>query len=82
MLAVWVLNVQNLVDLLVNPGTAKEDYMSGLVWWHGEVLRDELEKFFVPETVIPMLTYDPYPLGMADVMSLDLQRKILQIVAD
>lgn len=75
------LSVRNLVDLLVKPGTANKDYMSGLVWWRSEVLRDELEKFYVPETVIPrsILFYDPYPLGMAYVMSSDLPKKILSV---
>lgn len=73
------LNVTNLVKLLVDPTTAKQNYMSGLVWWHSEVLRDPSSKFYVPTHVMAATEYDPYPLGMAYVMSSDLPRKILRV---
>ncbi|XP_047434812.1 beta-1,3-galactosyltransferase 2-like [Mugil cephalus] len=73
------LNVKNLVKLLLDPGTSKENYMTGLVWWHSPVLRNPSMKFYMPTDVIPEPEYPPYPLGMAYVMSLDLPAKILRI---
>lgn len=73
------LHVNNLVKLLLDPGTAKENYMTGLVWWKSPVLRDPFNKFYLPTTVFAESTYPPYPLGMAYVMSLDLPAKILEV---
>ncbi|XP_075871568.1 beta-1,3-galactosyltransferase 5-like [Nelusetta ayraudi] len=73
------LNVTNLVKLLLDPGHAKQNYMTGLVWWHSEVLRDKSSKFYIPRHVRAEPEYDPYPLGMAYVMSSDLPRKILRV---
>lgn len=73
------LNVTNLVKLLVDPGHPTQNYMTGLVWWHSEVLRDQSGKFYVPRHVMAESEYDPYPLGMAYVMSSDLPRKILRV---
>ncbi|XP_029284137.1 beta-1,3-galactosyltransferase 5-like isoform X2 [Cottoperca gobio] len=73
------LHVQNLVKLLLDPGTAKQNYMSGLVWWHSPVLRNPFNKFYMPRNVVAELEYPPYPLGMAYVMSLDLPAKILAV---
>ncbi|XP_034446129.1 beta-1,3-galactosyltransferase 5-like [Hippoglossus hippoglossus] len=74
-----LVHVPNLVKLLVDPGTAKQNYMTGLVWWHSPVLRDPFNKFYLPRDVIAEPEFPPYPLGMAYVMSLDLPWKILQV---
>lgn len=73
------LHVQNLVKLLLDPSTAKQNYMTGLVWWHSPVLRNPFNKFYMPRSVIAEPEYPPYPLGMAYVMSLDLPGKILGV---
>lgn len=73
------LSVQNLVDLLVKPDTPKQDYMTGLVWWHSPVSRNILNKFYIPTTVVAAREFPPYPLGMSYVMSLDLPSKILEV---
>ncbi|XP_071752372.1 beta-1,3-galactosyltransferase 1-like [Centroberyx gerrardi] len=73
------LNVPNLVKLLLDPSTPKQNYMTGLVWWHSPVLRDPSNKFYMPREVIAEPEYPPYPLGMGYVMSLDLPGKILGV---
>ncbi|KAK2817370.1 hypothetical protein Q5P01_025561 [Channa striata] len=73
------LHVPNLVKLLLDPGTAKQNYMTGLVWWHSPVIRDPKNRFYLPFDIIKEGEYPPYPLGMAYVMSLDLPAKILQV---
>lgn len=73
------LNVPNLVKLLLDPTTPRQNYMTGLVWWHSPVLRNPSNKFFMPREVIGESEYPPYPLGMAYVMSLDLPKKILSV---
>ncbi|KAK6300724.1 hypothetical protein J4Q44_G00288220 [Coregonus suidteri] len=73
------LNVQNLVSMLVNPDTPKQNYMTGLVWWHSPVLRNPNEKFFLPYEEIAESEYPPYPLGFGYVMSMDLPKKILGV---
>ncbi|XP_076585530.1 beta-1,3-galactosyltransferase 5-like [Chaetodon auriga] len=74
-----LLHVQNLVKLLLDPSTVKQNYMTGLVWWHSPVLRNPFNKFYMPRDVIAEPEYPPYPLGMAYVMSLDLPGKILGV---
>ncbi|XP_023190031.1 beta-1,3-galactosyltransferase 1-like isoform X2 [Xiphophorus maculatus] len=74
-----LLHVDNLVALLLDPETPKENYMSGLVWWHSPVSRNPFNKFYMPSHVIAEPVYPPYPLGMAYVMSLDLPKKILSV---
>ncbi|XP_029362091.1 beta-1,3-galactosyltransferase 2-like isoform X1 [Echeneis naucrates] len=74
-----LLHTENLVKLLVDPRTPKQNFMTGLVWWHSPVLRNPLLKFFMPRYVIAEPEYPPYPLGMAYVMSLDLPGKILSV---
>lgn len=73
------LNVQNLVKLLTDVSTAKQNYMTGLVWWHSPVLRNPFNKFYMPSSVIAEPEYPPYPLGMSYVMSMDLPGKILGV---
>ncbi|KAF7646416.1 hypothetical protein LDENG_00188150 [Lucifuga dentata] len=73
------LNTENLLKLLLDPSTSKENYMTGLVWWHSPVLRNPFMKFYMPTDVIAEAEYPPYPLGMAYVMSLDLPGKILSV---
>uniref|UniRef100_A0AAV2LGU4 Hexosyltransferase n=1 Tax=Knipowitschia caucasica TaxID=637954 RepID=A0AAV2LGU4_KNICA len=73
------LHVPNLVDLLLQPDTPKNNYMSGLVWWHSPVLRNPWDKFYMPREVIAEEEYPPYPLGMTYIMSLDLPHKILSV---
>ncbi|XP_031695600.1 beta-1,3-galactosyltransferase 2-like [Anarrhichthys ocellatus] len=74
-----LLHVHNVVKLLLDPRTAKHNYMTGLVWWHSPVLRNPFNKFYMPQNVIAEPEYPPYPLGMAYVMSLDLPAKILAV---
>lgn len=71
------LNVPNLVRLLLEPGTPRHNYMTGLVWWHSPVLRDPSNKFYMPRGIIAEAEYPPYPLGMGYVFSLDLPGKLL-----
>lgn len=73
------LHVQNLVRLLLDPSTARNNYMTGLVWWHSSVLRNPFQRFYMPRSVVPEPEYPPYPLGMSYVMSLDLPSKILGV---
>lgn len=73
------LHVQNLVRLLLDPSTARRNYMTGLVWWHSSVSRNPFNRFYMPRSVVPELEYPPYPLGMSYVMSLDLPGKILGV---
>uniref|UniRef100_A0A3Q2DTL1 Hexosyltransferase n=1 Tax=Cyprinodon variegatus TaxID=28743 RepID=A0A3Q2DTL1_CYPVA len=74
-----LLHVKKLVSLLLDLKTPKENYMTGLVWWHSPVLRNPFIKFYMPRDVIAESEYPPYPLGMAYVMSLDLPKKILSV---
>uniref|UniRef100_A0A3Q3IPQ1 Hexosyltransferase n=1 Tax=Monopterus albus TaxID=43700 RepID=A0A3Q3IPQ1_MONAL len=74
-----LLHVRNLVKLLLDPSTAKQNYITGVVWWHSPVLRNPFNKFYMPRDVIAEAEYPPYPLGMAYVMSLDLPGKILGV---
>lgn len=73
------LHVVNLVKMLLDPSTAKQNYITGLVWWHSPVLRNPFIKFYMPRYVIAESEYPPYPLGLAYVMSLDLPGKILGV---
>lgn len=73
------LNIDNLLKLLLDHGTSKQNYMTGLVWWHSPVLRNPFIKFYMPRDVIAESEYPPYPLGMAYIMSLDLPGKILSV---
>ncbi|XP_029545502.1 beta-1,3-galactosyltransferase 2 isoform X1 [Salmo trutta] len=73
------LNVQNLVSMLVNPDTPKQNYMTGLVWWHSPVLRKPNKKFFLPYEVMAESEYPPYPLGFCYIMSMDLPKKIMRV---
>ncbi|XP_034044457.1 beta-1,3-galactosyltransferase 5-like [Thalassophryne amazonica] len=73
------LNVKNLVKLLLDFNTPKENFMTGLVWWHSPVMRNPFNKFYMPNYVIAESEYPPYPLGMAYIMSLDLPLKILNV---
>ncbi|KAL1005741.1 hypothetical protein UPYG_G00063390 [Umbra pygmaea] len=73
------LNVQNLVSMLLKPDTPKENYMTGLVWWHSPVIRNPNQKFFLPPDVFAEPEYPPYPLGLGYVMSNDLPKKILSV---
>ena len=75
------LNVQNLVRLLLDPGTGRDNYMMGLVWWHSPVLRDPSNKLYMPRQIMAKPEYPPYPLGMGYVLSLDLPGKLLQASA-
>ncbi|XP_067115423.1 beta-1,3-galactosyltransferase 5-like [Osmerus mordax] len=71
------LNVQNLVTMLLD--APRENYMTGLVWWHSPVLRNPNGKFFLPKEVIAEPEYPPYPLGLGYVMSIDIPKKILGV---
>uniref|UniRef100_A0A8C7ISR9 Hexosyltransferase n=1 Tax=Oncorhynchus kisutch TaxID=8019 RepID=A0A8C7ISR9_ONCKI len=73
------LNVQNLVSMLVSPDTPKQNYMTGLVWWHSPVLRNPNNKFFLPYEVMAESEYPPYPLGFGYIMSMDLPKKIMGV---
>lgn len=71
------VHLENLLQLLLDPSTARHDYMTGLVWWHNKVLRNPFNKFYVPRQVVPEPEYPPYPLGMSYIMSMDLPAKLL-----
>lgn len=73
------LQVENLMRLLLDPSTARENYMTGLVAWHNKVLRNPFSKYYMPRHVVPEPEYAPYPLGMSYVMSMDLPAKILEV---
>nr|XP_046228587.1 beta-1,3-galactosyltransferase 1-like isoform X2 [Scatophagus argus] len=73
------LHVSNLVKLLLDPNTPKQNYMTGLVWWHSPVLRNPFSKFYMPRDVVAEEEYPPYPLGMSYVISYDLSVKILVV---
>lgn len=73
------LQVENLVRLLLDPSTAKENYMTGLVFWNNKVLRNPFIKHYMPRHVFAEPVYPPYPLGMSYVMSMDLPAKILEV---
>lgn len=73
------VQVGNLMKLLLDPSTAKENYMTGPVFWHNRVLRNPLSKFYMPRQVLPERFYPPYPLGMSYVMSMDLPAKFLKV---
>lgn len=73
------LQVENLVRLLLDPSTARKNYISGLVYWHNKVLRNPFSKYYMPRHVVPEPEYPPYPLGMSYVMSMDLPAKILEV---
>lgn len=73
------LQVENLMGLLLDPSTAAENYISGLVSWHNQVLRNPFSKFYMPRHVVPEPEYPPYILGMSYVMSMDLPAKILEV---
>lgn len=73
------VHVHNLVQLLLDPGTAKQNYMTGLVIRHRPVLRNPYLKLYMPREVIPEPEYPAYPMNMAYIMSLDLAEKILSV---
>ncbi|CAL8356057.1 unnamed protein product [Boreogadus saida] len=73
------LNIQNLVRLLMDPATPRDNYMTGLVWWHSPVIRDPSNKLH--RWIMAKPEYPPYPLGMGYVLSLDLPGKLLQASA-
>ncbi|CAL8389350.1 unnamed protein product [Arctogadus glacialis] len=75
------LNIQNLVRLLMDPATPRDNYMTGLVWWHSPVIRDPSNKLHMPRWIMAKPEYPPYPLGMGYVLSLDLPGKLLQASA-
>lgn len=77
-----LLHVQNLVKLLLDPNTPKQNYMTGLVWWHSPVLRNPFFKFYMPTNVITESEYPPYALGMAYVMSLDLPALLFNVSSE
>lgn len=73
------LQVENLMRLLLDPSTAKQNYMTGLVLWHNKVLRNPFSKHYMPRHVVPEPEYPPYTIGMCYVMSMDLPAKILEV---
>lgn len=73
------VQVENLMRLLLDPSTAKDNYMTGLVFWNNKVLRNPFSKHYMPRHVVPEPEYPPYPLGMSYVMSMDLPSRILEV---
>lgn len=71
------VHLENLLQLLLDPGTATRDYVTGLVWRHSKVFRNPFNKFYMPRQVVPEPEYPPYPLGMSYIMSMDLPAKLL-----
>ncbi|XP_059193392.1 beta-1,3-galactosyltransferase 2-like [Centropristis striata] len=73
------LHVQNLVKLLLKPGTPKQNFSTGSVLWHSPTMRDTNNKFYMPRDVFSKPEYPPYAEGLAYVMSMDLPAKILTV---
>lgn len=72
------LHVPNLFAHLLRPETPRVGYMTGLVWWKSPVIRNPMDRFYMPPWVIAQDTYPPYPLGMIYILSLDLPRQLLR----
>ncbi|XP_035283119.1 beta-1,3-galactosyltransferase 1-like [Anguilla anguilla] len=73
------LNVQNLVKMLLDPKTPRQDYITGMVTRHSVVVRNPNSKWYMPVDVYPDATYPPYPLGMGYVFSTDLPQKLVDV---
>lgn len=73
------LNVQNLVKHLLDPSTATQNYVTGLVIENRPVLRNPYIRFYMPREIVAEPVYPPYPLGTAYVMSLDVAVNILTV---
>ncbi|XP_026053915.1 beta-1,3-galactosyltransferase 2-like [Carassius auratus] len=73
-----LVNTNNLINMLVSLNPVPTNYMTGLVWYGNIVIRNPLNKFYLPYDVYPKDTYPPYPLGMCYIISLDLPQKFIQ----
>ncbi len=73
-----LLNMNNLMNMLVSLNPVPTNYMTGLVWYESIVIRNPLNKFYLPYDVYPRDTYPPYPLGMCYIITLDLPQKFIQ----
>uniref|UniRef100_A0A3Q4BNK9 Hexosyltransferase n=1 Tax=Mola mola TaxID=94237 RepID=A0A3Q4BNK9_MOLML len=70
------LNVPNLVRMLAD--APRTNYFTGLVTKSGLVLRDPKSKWYIPAEIYPEPVYPPYALGLGYVVSLDLQKKLVE----
>lgn len=70
------LNVPNLIGLLLN--APKTNYMTGLVAYEAQVLRDPKSKWYLPVELYSPSLYPRYALGLGYVLSLDLPKKLVE----
>ncbi|XP_015227069.1 PREDICTED: beta-1,3-galactosyltransferase 1-like [Cyprinodon variegatus] len=70
------LNVPNLVTMLQN--APRTNYMTGLVVYEAQVLRDPSSKWYVPMSILSDPVYPPYALGLGYILSLDLTKKLVE----
>ncbi|KAI4879043.1 hypothetical protein NFI96_020703 [Prochilodus magdalenae] len=74
-----LLSIKGLMTILLRRDTPQTNYITGRVWYGNVVIRNSLNKFYIPSDVYPKSVYPPYPLGMCYIMSIDLPDKILQV---
>ncbi|KAA0712348.1 Beta-1,3-galactosyltransferase 2 [Triplophysa tibetana] len=76
------LNLENLMTLLLDPKTPKQNYITGMVMWNTPVIRNKGSKWYVPEDLYPEPNYPTYLLGMGYVFSNDLPPKLVEVSKD
>ncbi|KAK7929087.1 hypothetical protein WMY93_005482 [Mugilogobius chulae] len=73
------LNIDNLVDMLKKPEIPRKNYLTGMLMWNRDVLRNKNSKWYVPEEKYPDPKYPTYCLGMGYVFSNDLPVRFVEI---
>ncbi|XP_024914612.1 beta-1,3-galactosyltransferase 2-like [Cynoglossus semilaevis] len=73
------LNIDNLVKMLMLQGIPRQNYLTGLLMWNREPIRDKNSKWYVPVELYPDSLYPTYTLGMGYVFSNDLPAKYVEI---
>ncbi|XP_061107903.1 beta-1,3-galactosyltransferase 2-like [Conger conger] len=73
------LNVHNLVKMLLDPKTPKQNYITGHLARNAVVLRNKNSKWYLPADVYPDPRYPPYVFGMGYVFSTDLPKKLVDV---
>ncbi|XP_057182447.1 beta-1,3-galactosyltransferase 1-like [Triplophysa rosa] len=76
------LNLENLMTLLLDPKTPKQNYITGMVMWNIPVIRNKDSKWYIPVDLYPETNYPVYLLGMGYVFSNDLPPKIVEASKD
>ncbi|XP_056615714.1 beta-1,3-galactosyltransferase 1-like [Triplophysa dalaica] len=76
------LNLENLLTLLLDPKTPKQNYITGMVMWNTPVIRNKGSKWYVPVDLYPEPNYPTYLLGMGYVFSNDLPPKLVEVSKD